>query len=247
MKRYFFFGRDALSQVLHRINITEITTQSNHRRPSVSVPVDSRILEVTQTPVPYITAVNSNPSTPARRTNPTNALICFSSSSASGGIVGRRVLTDGGGRKSSDLLSRSSLRIDGSHNLMNTLSTQIKNIGNMTKGLTFSSQFNNRFIPINVSRRPWTKRAPNPFFYEREFMSSFFRKLIFAISLSGVASPSSQGNFRFFEFLNMCRRNFSVTFALGELLERTDVGVETCCVVHSRDINTSMSLLVRAS
>ena len=183
-----------------------------------------------------------NPSMPAMATPKRKPVNCFSSSSSSPDGMGRCLLIDGGGRKSSDLLSRSSLRIDISHNLMYTLTTQIKLIRNLAERTSGRTHLENSIISINVSRRPWTKWTPNPAIDGRELSRSFFGKLIFTKTLPGVTNPSSQINFGIFKFFNMCGRHVSVPLSRGKLLQGSDISIETCGVVHSRDSNTRLSL-----
>ena len=186
------------------------------------------------------------PSMPAMATPSKKPFNCFSSNSSSLAGKDRCLLIDGGGRKSSARLRRSSLRIDISHNLMHTLTTQVELIRNLAERLSGRTHFKNLLISINICRRPWTKRSPNPARYIRELSSSFFGKLIFTKTLPGVTNPSSQINFGIFEFFNMCGRYVSVALSRSKLLQSSDVSIETCGVVHSRDINTRMRLNVGA-
>ena len=124
---------------------------------------------------------------------------------------------------------------------MNTLTAQVKLVCDLAEGFTGSSHLKNLFIPINVSGRSRTKRSPNPSRDARELPRSFFRKLIFSISLSGVSNPSSQINSGIFEFFNMSCRHVRVAFPIGELFKCSDVSFKTSGVVHSQDINTRMA------
>ena len=197
----------------------------------------SSSLITTQSTRPYAADATMNPSTPAMATPSKNPVTCFSSSFSSTGMT-RCLLIDGGGRKSSDLLSRSSLRIDISHNLMNPLTTQVKLIRNLAEGFAGRAHLKNSIIPINVSGWSRTKRSPHPSRDARELSSSFFRKLIFTKTLSGISNPGPQINSGIFEFFDMSCRHVGVSFTNSKLPKGSDVCFETGSVVHSRDSNT---------
>ena len=198
----------------------------------------SSSLITTHSNEPYTAVNRANPSTPARRTEKTNPVICFSSNSSSVAGITRCLLIDGGGRKSSDLLSRSSLRIDISNNLMNTLTAQIKLVCNLAERFPRCAHFKNLIISIYVSGRSRAKRSPHPARDARELPRSFFRKLIFSITLPGVTNPGPQINSVFFKFFDVSCRYVGVSLTSSKLSEGSDVGFETSGVVHSRDINT---------
>ncbi len=200
----------------------------------------------TQSTEPYTADAMTSPSTPAMNTPKINPVNCFASSSSSLAGITRCLLIDGGGRKSSDLLRRSSLRIDVSHNLVHTLTAQVKLVSNLAERFSGRTHFENLLISINVSGRSWTKRSPNPTNDGGELSRSFFGKLIFAETLPGVTNPSSQINSRIFEFFDVSCRYVSMSLTKGELLKGSDVSIETSGVVHSRDINTGVGLNVGA-
>lgn len=204
-----------------------------------------RSLKTIQAPVPYSIEVNMNPTMSPKKIIPTKPITAFSSSSSSEGM-GRCLSIDGGGRNNSDLLSLSSLRINVSHNLMNTLTAQIKFVGDLAERFSGRTHFENSLISINISRRPRTQRSPHPAGNARELSYSFFRKLIFSVTLPGVTDPSSQTNFRFFDFFDMRRRHVRVAFPLSELLYGFYVFVESCFIVHGRNSSTQLSQRLRA-
>ena len=222
---------DALNQERQKTKALAATTQLNQEVSHPDTWVGCNASKTTQRPVPKMMELAAKPINAYTITTPANVETCFSSSSASEGM-GRRELIDGGGRKSSDLRILSSLRIYDSHNLMNTLTAQIKLIRNLAERFSGRTHFKNSVISINVSGRPWTKRSPNPAWNICQLDNTFLRKLIFAISLSGVTGPSSQINFVFFDFFNVRGRHVSMSFSFGKLPKSFDVSVEACGVVH---------------
>ena len=226
------FFRDTLLRALTNNAMPATATQFS------SGTLFSSSLITTQSTRPYAADATMSPSTPAMATPSRKPVICFSSNSSSEAGMTRCLLIDGGGRKSSDLLNRSSLRIDVSHNLMNTLTAQIKFVSNLAEGFTGRAHLKNSFIPINVSGRPWTKRSPHPSRDTRELSRSFFRKLIFTETLPGVTNPCPQINSGIFEFFNMSCRHVGVSFTNSKLPKGSDICFETGSVVHSRDSNT---------
>ena len=198
----------------------------------------SSSLMTTQSTRPYAADATMNPSTPAMATPSRNPVNCFSSNFSSSTGMTRCLLIDGGGRNNSDLLNRSSLRIDISHNLMNTLTAQVKLVRNLAEGFAGRTHLKNLLISNNVSGRPWTKRSPHPSRDTRELSRSFFRKLIFTKTLPGISNPGPQINSGIFEFFDMSCRHVGVSFTNSKLPKGSDVCFETGGVVHSRDSNT---------
>lgn len=129
-------------------------------------------------------------------------------------------------------------RLDVNGNLVDSLTAQVKFVGNLLERLSSAAGGQNLAISRKISAGAGLQWAPNPTGNLIECLDPIHWQLVFPLPLTNVANPCPKPNFLTestpinLENLNVGGRDFAVAISQPELVECFDVSDESVTVVH---------------
>lgn len=125
--------------------------------------------------------------------------------------------------------------------LVHTLPGKFKFVRNKTERFSSSMQIKNLGVSVRIRLRAWSQRAPLPSRNLFKFLYSLRGQLALAAALSKITNPRAKRKRAFPKMLDVSGGNSTMSFASGELIDCCNGEIESCYVVHGKNINTTSS------
>jgi len=122
----------------------------------------------------------------------------------------------------------------GGHNLVDALSAEFVPVGDLGHGLSTPSSRQNLRIPLQFPVRTGPKRTPCPSRNHLKATDALHWQLVLPMAATGIVDPVPEPDGLTLVRFDVGSRDFTMTLAQTELIERTDVFDEGIFMVHGK-------------